>query len=253
MKIKRILSVFLVAVMLVCSLASCGSDTATELVEKADKALLNTPYKVDMSMNMESDNQDYSEMFESMALDTEMYIDGEKFAISLNMYGTAIDMSCVGNTLYATASVSGQTVSKVKATMTDVQREEVLGDAMGSANELMPVDFESIKMEKNDEGQTVITCTNLKSDVLQDYIEEVSAEYEGMELVIDNIKLIAIIDGGKYHSITVSMDYSFDILGESVDVAVGVSMNFDYEAGKKITAPEDADTYEEMDYDDIVG
>ena len=253
MKIKRILSVFLVAVILVCSLVSCGGDTATALVEKADKALLNTPYKLDMSMSMESDNQDYSEMFESMAIDTEMYIDGEKFAITLNVYGTELDMSCVGDTLYAKASVAGQSVSKVKATVTEAQREDVLGDTVGSANELMPIDFETIKMEKNDEGQTVITCTELKSEVLADYIESVSAEYEGVELNIDNIELIAILEGGKYHSITVSMDYSFGIMGESIDVAVGVSMSFDYEAGKKITVPEDADTYEEMDYDDFLG
>lgn len=254
MKIKRIIGLLLIFSVIACMLTSC-SETPAQVISKADKALTSKPYQVDMDMELTCGDKTYGSIFEGMENDVKMFVDGENFSMELDMMGMKADVIFAENTAYFSMSMFGQTV-KQKAAVTELQRDEIFED-YGATSEFKPSDFTDISMETNDDGDIVITCTGIKTDVLSDYVDK-QLEDMGMgdldidiNLAIDNVALEIVIDDGKYESLSVSMTMNYDINGEEIEVGAEVSLEFDYEAGKAITPPADKDEYEEASYDDI--
>ena len=48
------------------------------------------------------------------------------------------------------------------------------------------------------------------------------------------------------------MVYKYNMYGETFTVDAKMSMDFDYENAKEITAPADKDQYEEVDFDELL-
>ena len=55
-----------------------------------------------------------------------------------------------------------------------------------------------------------------------------------------------------YKNITITMVYKYNMYGETFTVDAKMSMDFDYENAKEITAPADKDQYEEVDFDELL-
>ena len=253
---KKIIALLLVVVMAAFSLASCAELTAAEMVADANKALEGGRYKATAKISVDCRNDKYSEainqIFAAGLDDMEFYFDGKNFqtAISMEMMGFSIsmDMSVVGNTVYyAMGDV------KMKATATPEQIEEVI-ESMNSTDEMLDTsDFsEMTKVEKD--GKTYITCTAYDTEKLNELIEDAEDMYESLsatDVSVDNVKLIATIKDGKYEELAMSMLYSFKIGNETIEIAMTVGMTFDFDAGKEITAPADADSYQSVSFDEL--
>ena len=76
---KKILAFLMVAVLLCTMLVSCDED-AQALLESADSALLENPYKLTVKMNMECDDEEINEYLSMMNIEIPMTVDGNNLA-----------------------------------------------------------------------------------------------------------------------------------------------------------------------------
>lgn len=249
--LKKFLVLILSLSLVCCALTSC-SETAAEAVAKADKALLSKPYQVDMDMSFSCDNQEMSSIFESMETDAKMYIDGDNMKLVMEMMGAELEMLCYDKVMYMAISFDGQS-QKAKATMNDEQLEEFLGE--NSTTSYFSIsDFETVEM-KNESGKTIITCTGISEEALanevNNAIEDMGLGETGAELEIENLKLVVVIENGKYDSYTVTGDYVIKIQGLSFNVGYEIELEFDYE-NIALSTPADASSYQTLTYDELM-
>lgn len=251
MKTKRLISLLLVIVMLVCALTSC-STSPQAIVEKADKALADTPYKLDVDMDLEADDK-YLEMLSALDIKQTIYMDGTNFETTLDLGALipgveGVDMKTTlthyDSVAYLNVSVFGFPI-KNKAQLESVDVEELLGSV--GMMDIGALDFDSLAIEKEGDAGLVVKCTNIKADKLTEFSKEIGGE----DFSIENVNLDATIVDGKYKNITVSMVYKFDVSGEKFDVDAKMTMDFDYENAKEITAPADKDQYNEVNFDKL--
>ena len=252
---KKIISIALMIAMLamsVCAFASCEAVTAASAIKKADEALLKAPYTVTMSMNFESDNAEMNEIFDAMSMEIPVTVDGENFAINMSISGIAMNMTVVDKVLYYDLSMFGET-AKMKTTLTDEQYKEITEED----GVQMPVDsanFETLTLETVD-GKQVITCTGITTEgteALNKMMNESVGEM-GAEAAISDLSFKITIADGKYESMALSVTYTVTVEGTSVSTTMTMNAKYAYDDVKPITAPADADSYEEMDYDEIIG
>lgn len=256
---KKIISIALLIAMLamsVCAFASCEAVTAASAIKKADQALLDAPYTVTMSMNFTSDNAEVNEFFEAMSMEIPVTVDGDNLAINMTTeaMGMAVgmNMTVVDKVLYYDLSMFGET-AKMKTTLTDEQYKEITEED----GVQMPVDsanFETLTLETVD-GKHVITCTGITTEgteALNKMMNESIGEM-GAEAAISDLSFKITIADGKYESMALSVTYTVTVEGTSVSTTMTMNAKYAYDDVKPITAPADADSYEEMDYDDIIG
>ena len=251
MKTKRIIALAISVAILVCMLVSCSGVSAAQMVEDADKALLNTPYKLDMDMEVTCNDKEFSKYFTDFNIDSEMYVDGQNCQMKLNIAGLGMDVTCVENDAYCIISLFGQDV-KMMASVTEEQRSEIFDLANSVDTNLGVVDFDNVSMSENDKGQFVITCTGLKIEAVDKYIEQYELG-DDTDVSIDDITVEAVIEDGKYVSMSVIAECEYEFSGKAVVCEMKTVMEFDYESAKKIKAPSDANAYTKVDFDELFG
>ena len=252
---KKIISIALMIAMLamsVCAFASCEAVTAASAIKKADEALLKAPYTVTMSMNFESDNAEMNEIFDAMSMEIPVTVDGENIAINMSISGIAMNMTVVDKVLYYDVSFLGQSQKK-KTTLTDEQYKEFT-DENGVQMPINSANFETLTLETVD-GKQVITCTGITTEgteelnkMLADSVGEM-----GAKATIGDLSFKITIADGKYESMDLSVSYTVTVEGMTVTTTMTMNAKYAYEDVKPITAPADADSYEAMDYDNILG
>lgn len=249
---KRITALIVLIASLVSLLTSC-SDDAKSLIEKADKALLNTAYKLEVSADFSCDSYYYEDIFKASSIDFDVYVDRNKYQMDLSVMGVNMDITIIDSTAYYEMEALGQKV-KMKSSLDDKQMEELMGE---SAMEFSPLSFKEITIEKRG-IRTALICKSLDSQELEKYIEKTIDEYEtifkaaNISLEVSDINFNIILDAdGKYEDITLSMKYTFNVSGKNVEVLVNMEYEFEYDESKRISPPSDSYKYEEVDFDDI--
>ena len=256
---KRIISIALMIAMLamsVCAFASCEAVTAASAIKKADEALLKAPYTVTMSMNFESDNAEMNEIFDAMSMEIPVTVDGENVAMNLTTetmgMSIGLNMIIVDKVLYYDMDFLGQNM-KMKATLTDEQYKEINEES----NTQLPIssaNFETLTLETVD-GKQVITCTGITTEgteALNKMMNESVGEM-GAEAAISDLSFKITIADGKYETMALTVTYSMTVAGETYTVSMTMNAKYTYDNVKPVTVPADADSYEEVSYDDIMG
>ncbi len=256
---KKIISIALMIAMLamsVCAFASCEAVTAASAIKKADQALLDAPYTVTMAMNFKSDNAEVNEIFEAMNMEIPVTVDGENIAFNVSTESmgmtASFDMIIVDKVLYYELSLFGQT-AKMKATLTDEQYKEINEES----NTQMPIssaNFETLTLETVD-GKQVITCTGITTEGTEELNKMLADTLSSMDATasIGDLSFKITIADGKYETMALSVAYTITVAGETVTTTMTMNAKYAYDNVKPITAPADADSYEEMDYDQIIG
>ena len=256
---KKIISIALLIAMLamsVCAFASCEAVTAASAIEKADKALTEAPYTMNLAMNFSSDNAEVNSMLEVMNMEIPMTIDGDNVAMSMAVETSgmkiSLDMTILGSTLYYNMDFLGQSM-KMKTTMTEEQYKDLMEDS----NTEMPINatnFETLTLETVD-GKQVITCTGITAEGIEalNEIMNESVSDMGAEAAIGDISFVITIADGKYETFDLKVTYAVTVEGETITSTLAMKATYGYQDVKPITAPADADTYEEVDYEDIMG
>ncbi len=242
MKTKRLISLLLAIVMLAFALTACSSSPQA-IIEKADKALANTPYKLDISVEFDGD-ENYLEMISAADIKSTIYMDGTNFESKLDIMGITATLTHADGVAYLGMSFLGFPI-KTKAEVNSSEIDELLKYA--SVSDLGALDFDSLAIEKKGDAGLIVKCTNIKADKLTEFSKEFGAD----NFTIDNVNLDATIVDGRYENITISMVYKYSESGRTVDIDAKMTMDFDYENAKEITAPADKDQYSIVDFDNL--
>lgn len=251
---KKILVLILALAMTCGMLVSC--ENAQSLLEKADAALENTPYTLTMTMNFECDDEELNEIFSVMNMEIPVTIDGNNLAMdmSMDMAGYAVDMkvTVADMVMYYDMSMIGQSI-KMKAEMNEEQYKEFLADS-NTEMAVNPEDFSELTVESKD-GKKYIACAKISeeglkelNDIMKDTIDAI-----GGEASVSDISYGVTLNDGKYESMDMTCVYSVTVLGETYNVTFKLGAEFSYDNVAEITAPADADTYQDMSFDDIMG
>lgn len=254
---KRIATFALVLVLIGSLLAftSCEA-TPDAVIAEADQALLSAPYTMTMSMDFDCDNAELSAVFDAMSMEIPITMDGDKLAMNMDMdymgMQMAINMTVVEKVLYYDMSVAGQS-TKMKCTLDDEQFQEFLG-ANNAQMPVSPSEFGEMTMEEKD-GKQIITCTGLSEagrKQMNDLMGESLGEAGG-EMSIGDLSYIVTVKDGKYDSMALTCSYVMSIEGQSFTVTMSMNATYKYEGVAAISAPADADQYQNVNYSDLMG
>ncbi len=252
---KKTFVLLLILAISVSLLSSCVFSDYLDL-EKADAALREAPFKVEMSFNYETDNEEVATVFDAMSSEIPFIIDGDSmyYDMTYQIYGydIGVEMTFIDGTIYMHSQALG-TEQRKKATLSE---EEILQfKADNSAS--MPVDyfkFEEVETETKD-GKKIITLSNITTDGLEDLKEAVAAAFEGTDvsMTVDDISYIITLKDGKYEQMDLACTYTVSASGESITIRMTATMKYSYEDIAKITAPTDAADYTSVSYSEIIG
>ena len=252
---KRILTLLLALTLICCMLASCAA-TPEQIIEKADAALAEAPYKMTVKMDFQCDNKIVNEIFSAMNLEIPVIIDGDNLSMDMSMtvmeYSTTAKMTVVDKVMYYDIEMMGQSF-KMKATMNDEEYQEFL-EENNTQMMLTPDNFENLKIEAKD-GKQYISCTGINSDGLDELEDAIDGALNsiGGKATIDNVSFVLVLNDGKYESMDMSCTYTVSANNESFTVTLNVGTDFSYDNVASITAPADADKYKDADFGDLFG
>ncbi|MBQ8408884.1 MAG: hypothetical protein IJY39_08475 [Clostridia bacterium] len=256
MRITKIFAVVMSVLMMLALFTACEEEkTPAELEAVAAQKLLEEPCAITTEMNYSCDDEQMNAVFEEMSgMEMTVYMDGTNFAMDMELYGEKVGYVYVDNTMYI--DVMGM---KMRMALTAEQAMEMMGSGSTEMTAGSVNSFKEVTVVLNDDGSTTITCKGLSDDdnaMIDSMMGELGST-EGVEASVDaeNMTLVIVIDkDGFYKSMDVDMAMTLDIEDYGVvNVDADMTMTYDFEAGKEITAPEDADSYEQVDADDFLG
>ena len=253
MKTTKILALLMAIATLLCALTSCGL-TPASAIAKAEKALAEAPYKIKMEMDLTCADKTYASIFEAMNTKMTMFVDGDNFQMGLSMSGVDVTVTYVDGTAYYSMSAYGQSVRQ-KVTLTEEQKAEFM-EKNGASVGVDAVDFSSLSMTKDEDGDKIITCTELPEAALNELIESTLGDMatDGISMTAKDVKMIVELDDGKYDTVTLTLTYVMTVAGQTVEIGAVIELEYDYgDDAKTVTAPKDASSYQTADYEDIFG
>lgn len=268
MNAKKIIALLLVAVMAVFALASCGGNggnggtggnggnggntpaTAESVIAAAESALTTAPYKITMSIDMESDNEEYNTQMSAMLSQISIPIsfDGDNFSITMTIQGETMLTAAIDGTVYY--SIPG---SKLSFEATEEQLADLAGQ-MDISGDIGIADFETLTLTEEN-GKQIVTATNMKADS-KSKIDEALGGITGtgsLGVEFTDISYVATTSGGKYETAVVSFGFAIPVSAEqTVNVEASINCAFTYD-GVTVAAPADAAEYKSVSYDLVFG
>ena len=252
---KKILSLLLALALACCMLVSCD-ETAEKIIEKADAALLNTPYEMTMKMNFECDDDELNEYFSMMNMEIPVTVDGKNLAMEMSMemmgYSADCEIIVADMVMYYNIQMLGQSI-KMKATMNESQYNEFI-EENGAEPMFKPEDFGKLTVESKD-GKKYIACLEIDDEALSELNDIMADSMEAFDAKtsVSDVTYGVTLNDGKYESMDLTCVYSVTVDGETVNVTLNLGVEFSYDNVGKITAPSDADAYESMNFGDLMG
>ncbi len=272
---KRILSVILILVLCVIGLSSCNDSADAQAVKYQNAVRANpTPENVynlvSASTEKVKDAKGYSFSADAdisfsmggfktsvtMSIEEKISESGLYAKINLAELGEA-EMTYVDGVLYMRGEADGETVKqKATASMEDVKKQlaEVLPEGFFESGDTEGLQFTKETFEKavvdiNDNDITItVTPDDLKE--IEDLFGELLNSMSGGETTLDDASISISID--KKGSVTggkLELSGSTYMSGSKVIMVVSVDFKCDMTA-PEITAPADADKYEETTLDE---
>lgn len=269
MKLKKLVCLLLTTIILL-SLVSCShlqpvvdvAENAWERVtdtffpnpmrkiEKADQALLESPYVATMEIEMSCDDTMYEDLFEITDANMKFYSNNGNTQIAMTISGVTVNLTFVEDTVYYHAYGYGESI-KQKVTLTDEQKKELLGD-YGATPSIDILESATMEMELVEDGRTIITCTNLSEDIFNEVLE-LNLDASKTKASIEDIVMKLVIKDGKYEKATFEATYVYKIKNEEVEVDVVMEILYSYADVKEVTKPNDVNKYKKSTYDELFG
>jgi hypothetical protein len=246
LKFKRIIGALLVLVLFASSLASCQKKTESNVntIENADKALENTAYSMDVSLEYSSEDAKMIEAIESFSMPTmKILVDGDKFQgkmdLVLDGVNNYITYTYVDGVLYTEWREYDKTVQNSKE-LGDTDKT-ALTESYGAGASINSDDFEKVTVNKTDTS-SVITCETIKDDALMALVNSLNSEFRSLNFngsaALKNAKLVIEIQDGKYSSTTLTCLYYITTALDTYTIEMTYSCNFGYDVEFEITAPD---------------
>lgn len=250
---KKILALVMALALMCGMMAAC--DNAQTLIEKANAALEKEPYAITVKMNFESDNEEINQVFSLMNMEIPVTVDGNDLTMDMSMdvmgYTIGAKATVVDMVMYYDIEMFGQNV-KMKATLTEEQYQEFMAQN-NTEMMIMPEDFALLTVETKD-GKQYISCSEISEEGLKelnDMIADSLGDLDG-ETAVSDIAYSVTLNDGKYESVDMTCVYSITAAGETFNVTFNMGAVYSYDNVAEITAPADADQYEEVDFGDLM-
>ena len=252
---KKILAFVMTLALLCGMMASCHED-ALSLIENANATLQEQPYEMTMSIVFSCDDPTINSVFSAMNMEIPVTVDGKNIAMDMSMnisgYSANINVIIADMVMYYDMNLMGQSV-KVKANINDNQYKELMEES-GTDIMLDPKDFGELTVESKN-GKKFIACGQITEeglDKLNDIIDSSLDSING-EASVSEVTYGLTLNGGKYEAMNLSCVYSVTAYGETYNVTLELGAEFSYDDVSEVKAPADANTYQSMSYDDIMG
>ena len=260
---KRFFALVLAIVLICCTFTSCDAvlakflpkkeDDPLTLIEKADAAMDEAPFIANMKTEVTTDNEDIKYLLSGMNFEMPITIDGENISMTTKMdlaqgYSANIKLVIVDKVMYYSLSLPGQT-ARLKAEMTDEQYKDFMGDT--SVDPVIEAeDFEIINVS-NVSGGKRIYCSQIKESAKEKVIDAIDTDID--DITVSDVSYTMIIKDGKYESASMVLTCSFEVYGQTYTFTQKTSAIFSYDDVPSITVPADAQKYQTVDYDDLMG
>ncbi len=172
--------------------------------------------------------------------------------IKLNRIYTVADSVLYNNT---TLKAEGKTVTeKEKAPFDQSKRDELLAK-IGAGASLDVDDFNTATQNDVESASDAYTCYDIKDDAKASLVAIFAAKFEALDASVsmqDAEYYVEKLDG-KVVNYILNARFVITMDSETYSVNMTIECDYDYDLSVKVSAPEDADTYTEVGYEDIIG
>ena len=243
LKFKKIIVAVLILTLFVCSFASCQKKKPADLVDKADKALENTAYALDVTIAYSSDEDNMANAIAAFSKPSmKIYVDGNKFQgrmdLKYNGANNYVTYTYVDGVLYTEWSENGKIV-KDSETLDDADKSS-LTNSYGAGANIGIDDFDNVSLKSSGKVD-VITCDTIKDDALNSLVNSLKSEFAlagfDANVAIKNATLEIEINNGKYNNTTLTCLYFISEGENTYSVEMTYSCKFNYDADFEIVAP----------------
>ena len=255
-KILRLTSVITLWALLLCILASCNliSKDPAEVISAAEEALASTPYKMELGIQLTSEDEGMKETIEKLSSPTlTLVVDGESFMASssyrlngrlLSSKYTAID----GVIYYEGYEENTEKTEfvKEKTTLTDEVKDRILNRFRG-VSYLDPDSFGKVSATGFGK-ECVITCTEIKDEALKNVEDVLSGSLSHLSAVVGvkDASLLLQVSDGKYQGAVFTCTYVVTTDSDVYTVVMTAGALYEYNTGATVVSPADAANYKEV-------
>ena len=242
-KLKRIIVLTLVLALVASCLASCGiGKNPDKLIEKAEQALNEESYSMEMRIKYESD---YDEMRDAIGKfsnpSINVKVNEDKFSADMTLkHGSEqnyLRYTYVDGVLY-TEWQEGEVTVKENVEYSKDDRE-ALKATLGEGASIGPEDFEEITSEGLGKV-SLLTCKKIKKEALFALIDSLKAEFDAAsieaDVAIKDATLQINVEDGKYTIAILTCEYYITTELDTYSIIMTHSTKFTY-GDVEVTAP----------------
>lgn len=250
----KILSTVLIFGAVIGAFASC--DGAVNGQQTADDG----KYKINVSITYATDDAKLKDAVMAMSVNgATVLFDGENLSVdsTASVGDTSVKESYVliDGVLYRDMSLTsgGNTATvKEKAAFDEQNRQTLLSD-LGAGASVGIADFEDFEISSSGDN-TYYDCTNIKAESA-DSLEKIfgsGLSSVGASVSLSNAEYQKVMQGEKIVESTLSCHFTVLLAGESYELTMHMIYMYDYTSEVSIAAPEGADSYTAVSYEEII-
>ena len=253
------LSALLLALVLTISCLSACDGFGNQGNSQADENLQTDVYTVTTEIKFATDDNKMKDAVNGMNSTLVTNVDHDNFKIAVDAAtGNASvnnEYILVDGVLYHAISLTlGEFTSNSykKATFDVAEKEDILYN-YGAAS--LDIDYFLTQDLYEGANSKTYTCTDINDEALKGLDAMYSARLSslGGSVEIANVEYIVEYASGRVTSSTLSISFVISIDGTSYTVIMRQYSGYDYTNQQSVTAPENADSYTEVSYEDIIG
>lgn len=264
MRLNRIVSILLAAVLLVSSLTSC-SRTPEELIARAEDTLTKKAYVVEVDIDYHVTDSTVAGIFEQLERsETTLYFKDGLFK-SVNeqtiddgedVYHFFYEYVLADGVLYCvtTYSVDGydNDTQKGKSQIDDGEAASFIGAQM-IIGDVSEDDFKGATLVKKG-SDVYLSCQNVSDEMYIALEKALVSQMEGVSKSVKatSAKMSVELDGKRYDTITVECTFDVVISDKTYSVGMTVELEFEYDERFEIEAPKDPSTYNLVELEELI-
>ena len=268
MKRTKILILLVLAVSLaLLSLTGCNiyppgnKDEADEIIASARSKLESLPYVAVTKTEFSTDDESLADLLnETSGAKITLVSFGESFTLSSSFSVSDITSECLytsyGGTLYkkTTLTTSSGTVTELECANLGVQDKAMLLSRLGAGANIDEKDFETVSATVSKDGDCTLTASDVRSESLDGIkiaMQNKLNYAEGVEVTGAEYSLL-VSDGALTES---RLTIHLTLTGGTEVSSLTVTLNTSYSMRQSdaISAPENAQSYEQKELNDLLG
>lgn len=260
MRLRKIISVFLLLSLLMLTLASCKK-TPEGLIGKADKKLAKQEHKIEISIDYTVNNLEIAGIFDQLgATEITVLVDGDRAAVDnrlvIDVDGEKTEFKTVctiiGSEAYMNMSYSigsYENSTKGRAQLYEGDREKLL-DKATVIGAIDSTDFEQSSLSR-DEDEYIIVCTGRREGLDEKLGNILESELEGAakSILVKDARLEILVEDGRYESVELFCEYEIELGEKTYTVRAEYELEYNYDERIDVSRPSDSPEYRDMAVD----